>query len=322
MTNDLKNFPYFASRLNSMKERLDLWSGDNNVLGWISRQGKIKGLNLVDFNCPQHLEGLTVKEVKLALENVSLKTGSVCTRFNEDFLCGAFTNPEQKKRKAAIELVLKAGEWANDLGARELVVWSAFDGYDYSLQADYQIMWNQCTEAFRIVCDSFPNLKVSLEPKPTEPRRFFIHNTTGTAMLMVRDVDRENMGLTLDFGHCLMASENPGQSAALVGQEGKLFGVQLNDGFVKPGCEDGLALGTVHPLMTLEFIYWVQRFDYRGHIYFDTFPKNEDPVREAEYNIRRFCKWWEQASYLNEKGFKKMLCNEDTMGILELLEDL
>ncbi len=322
MTNDLKNFPYFASRLNSMKERLDLWSGDNNVLGWISRQGKIKGLNLVDFNSPQHLEGLTVKEIKSALENVSLKTGAVCTRFNEDFLCGAFTNPEQKKRKAAIELVLNAGEWANDLGARELVVWSAFDGYDYSLQADYQMMWNQCTEAFRIVCDSFPNLKVSLEPKPTEPRRFFIHNTTGTAMLMVRDVDRENMGLTLDFGHCLMASENPGQSVALVGQEGKLFGVQLNDGFVKPGCEDGLALGTVHPLMTLEFIYWVQRFDYRGHIYFDTFPKNEDPVREAEYNIRRFCKWWEQASYLNEKGIKKMLCNEDTMGILELLEDL
>ena len=109
---------------------------------------------------------------------------------------------------------------------------------------------NHCIEAFRIVCDSFTDLKVSLEPKPSEPRRFFIHNTTGTAILIVRDIDRENMGLTLDFGHCLMATENPGQSAALAGQEGKLFGVQLNDGFVKPGSEDGLALGTViicHP---------------------------------------------------------------------------
>ena len=182
-------------------------------------------------------------------------------------------------------------------------------------------MWKHCIEAFRIVCDAFTDLKVSLEPKPTEPRRFFIHNTTGTAMLMVRDIDRENMGLTLDFGHCLMATENPGQSAALAGQEGKLFGVQLNDGFVKPGSEDGLALGTVHPLMTLEFIYWLQRFDYQGHIYFDTFPKNEDPVREAEYNIRRFCKWWKQASSLDEKGIKEMLVKMDTMGILELLED-
>ncbi len=118
-----------------------------------------------------------------------------------------------------------------------------------------------------------------------------------------------------------MATENPGQSAALAGQEGRLFGVQLNDGFVKPGSEDGLALGTVHPLMTLEFIYWLQRFDYQGHIYIDTFPKNEDPVREAEYNIRRFCKWWKQARSLDEKGIKEMLSKNDTMGILELLED-
>ena len=73
--------------------------------------------------------------------------------------------------------------------------------------------------------------------------------------------------------------------------------------------------------MTLEFIYWLQRFDYQGHIYFDTFPKNEDPVREAEYNIRCFCKWWKQASSLDEKGIKEMLVKMDTMGILELLED-
>ena len=321
MTNEPKNVPYFASRLNSMGERLDLWSGENNVLGWIARQGTVQGLMLVDFNFPQHLKGLTVKEVKSALENVSLRTSAVCTRFPLEFENGAFTNPEPSKRRAAIDLVMNAGEWAKDLGARELVIWSAFDGYDYSLQADYQVMWDQCTEAFRIVCDSFPDLKVSLEPKPTEPNRFFIHNTTGTAMLMIRDIDRENMGLTLDFGHCLMATENPGQSAALVGQQCKLFGVQLNDGFVKPGSEDGLALGSVHPLMTLEFIYWLQQFDYQGHIYFDTFPKNEDPVREAEYNIRRFCKWWEQASSLDDKGIKDMLCKNDTMGIIELLED-
>ena len=81
MTNELKNPPCFASRLNSMGERLDLWSGNNNVLGWIARQGTIKGLKLVDFNSPQHLEGLTVKEVTSALENVSLRTGAVCTDF-------------------------------------------------------------------------------------------------------------------------------------------------------------------------------------------------------------------------------------------------
>ena len=90
MTNELKNVPRFASRLNSMGARLDLWKGENNVLGWIARQGTIKGLKLVDFNSPQHFDGLTGKEVTSALENVSLRTGAVCTRFPSEFEGGAF----------------------------------------------------------------------------------------------------------------------------------------------------------------------------------------------------------------------------------------
>ena len=61
--NNLKE-PLFASRLNSMGARRDLWSGTNDVLGWIARQGTIKGLDLIDFNSPQHLQGLSVEEVK------------------------------------------------------------------------------------------------------------------------------------------------------------------------------------------------------------------------------------------------------------------
>ena len=50
-----KEVPLFDSRLNSMGSRRDLWTGDNSVLDWIARQGAIEGLDLVDFNCPQHL---------------------------------------------------------------------------------------------------------------------------------------------------------------------------------------------------------------------------------------------------------------------------
>ena len=150
--------------------------------------------------------------------------------------------------------------------------------------------------------------------------RFFIHNTTRAALLLVRDIERENIGLTLDFWHCLMATENPAQTSVLKGQEGKHFIVQLNDGFVKPGCEDDLALGTVHPRMTLEFIYWLRRLDYQGHIYFDTFLINEDPVREAEHNIRLYKKWRKFASVIDENGIEELLIKKDKMAILELLE--
>ena len=43
--------------LNRQLRRSDLWSGGKDVWGWVDRQGTIKGLDLVDFNYPQHLEG-------------------------------------------------------------------------------------------------------------------------------------------------------------------------------------------------------------------------------------------------------------------------
>ena len=51
---------------------------------------------------------------------------------------------------------------------------------------------------------------------------------TAAALLLVREVDRPNFGVTLDYGHQLMAGENPAQSVAMAGAAGKLFGVQAS----------------------------------------------------------------------------------------------
>uniref|UniRef100_A0A0G4H920 Ribokinase n=1 Tax=Chromera velia CCMP2878 TaxID=1169474 RepID=A0A0G4H920_9ALVE len=297
-----EEFPLrFASRLNSMSARLDLWDGPNDVLGWIGRQGKVKGLSLVDFNYPQHLGNLEVKEVKTALESAGLETGAICLRFPKHMSAGAFTNPDESIRREAIQLTREAAEWARELGASEVIVWSAYDGFDYSFQVDFPSKWSQIVEAFQEVCDAFPDIRFSLEFKPTdENTRFFIVPSTGASLLLAADVDRKNFGLTLDVGHCLAAGENPAQSAAMCLQKGKLFGLQFNDGYTRLGAEDGLMAASVHPLMALELVYWLQKGGYEGHIYFDTFPRNEDPVREAEYNIRAVKRLWKEAEKLRK----------------------
>ena len=47
---------------------------------------------------------------------------------------------------------------------------------------------------------------------------------------------------------------------------------------------------------------------------------NEDPVREAEFNIRRFKAMWQRASRLSAHGIDELLKKHDAMGVLELLE--
>jgi len=242
-------------------------------------------------------------------------------RYPKEMQAGGFTNADDALRRRAIELTKEGCAWAEALGATELVVWSAFDGYDYAHQADHVVMWARVVDAFRQVCDAYPALKVSLEFKPTdENTRFFAVPSTGAALLLVEEINRPNMGLTIDFGHCLAAGENPAQSAAMVGARGKLFGIQLNDGYTRLGAEDGLILGSVHPHLALEFVAWLQKTAFGGHVYFDTFPRNEDPVREAEYNIRKFKRLWRQAERLRAAGLDELTARQDAMAVLEFLE--
>ena len=318
----------FASRLNSMKDRRDLCTDaahTNDVLGWVARQGGVRGLTHVDLNYPQHLDaaGVSVEAARSALKAAGLLAGAVCLRYPPKFRLGAMTHPDAALRAEAVALTVAAGRCGGQLGADELVVWSAYCGYDYALQVDYDALWERVVHSFQAVCDALPETKVSLEFKPTdENTRFFAVPSSGAALQLVSDVGRANMGLTLDIGHCLMAGENPAQSVAMVGGRGKLFGVQCNDGYGRLGAEDGLMFGSVNPRMALEFCTWLQKTAYRGHIYFDTFPGVVDPVAECEYNIQRFKALWVQAERLRAAGMDDCLARHDALASLKLQDSI
>jgi sugar phosphate isomerase/epimerase len=322
-------FPFLiGSRLNSMKDRPDLWTDETleTPKDYVKRQGTIRGLTCVDFNYPQHFGSSfwgSVKEMRDALDEEGLVAGAVCLRYPSKFARGAMNHPDPALRNEAIELTKEAAEVATELGCDEVVIWSAFDGYDYPFQVNYNEKWDQLVAAFQDLCDSFPNINFSLEYKPTdENTRFFTVPTTGAALQLVDEIDRPNMGLTLDVGHMLMAGENPGQSIAMVGRKRKLFGIQLNDGFTRLAAEDGLMFGSVHPSMALEIMYQLYRTDFRGHFYFDTFPQRSDPVKEAEYNIRQVKRFWYAASEgIDESRLRKINEEHDAVEALELVDE-
>jgi len=122
-----------------------------------------------------------------------------------------------------------------------------------------------------------------------------------------------------------MAGENPAQSVAYVNRnKNSLFGVQLGDGYSRVGAEDGLAFGSLSPKQSIEFVYWLIKTNFKGHIYFDTFPRNEDPIRECEYNIRQFKKMYKLAHKMlkGDDSIKvnNILSKQDAMAMLEYLE--
>lgn len=265
-----------ATRINSFLPQL------GNDLGRVFGEFSRMGLTHVDLNYPEHVAGVSAEEMRCMLSENHLELNGVALRFRKEFINGEYGNADPHVSTRAIELTKEACDYCRAVGGNVVTVWLGFDGFDYAFQIDYVRVWNQLVAAFQEVCDYAPDLKVSIEYKPFEERSFAFIDSLGLVLAMIADIDRPNIGATLDYCHMLMKHDNPAYGAAVLGARGRLYGIHLNDGYGR--MDDGLMVATVSPVQTLEFLYYVRKYGYGNAIYFDTFPVIEDAVAEAERN--------------------------------------
>jgi len=256
----------------------------NNDLAQVFSKFKALGLTHVDLNYPEHVNGYTSAEMKMLLAESNLKANGVALRFRKDFINGELGNSDKNIAQEALKLCKEAADYCRDVGGEIVTIWLGFDGFDYSFQIDYQKVWNQLVHAFKEIANYAPDLKISIEYKPFQPRAYAFIDSMGVAGMMINDIDCDNVGITLDYCHMLMKHENPAFAADIFGSRNKLFGVHLNDGYGLN--DDGLMIGTSTPFKTLEFLYYVKKHGYNKAIYFDTFPVIEHAVKECEQNIK------------------------------------
>ena len=281
----------YATRLNSFRvNEAQYWQGKIGkitTLDVLDRATKVKNLTAVDLNFPDHLEGLEETDIAAKLRYNGIALNGFAMRYygNADYKLGAFTNPDANIRRAAIDLTKRGLDSLARMGGNLMTLWMGQDGFDYSFQADYATLWQHTIDAIREVADHNPKIDISIEYKPNEPRSFSLMPDVATTLLAIREIDRKNLGVTWDFAHVLYADEMPAFAAMLIHRHSRLLGVHLNDGYAKR--DDGLMVGSVHPLQTIELLYVLDRIGYDGAIYFDTFPDitGLDPIAECTTNI-------------------------------------
>lgn len=279
----LKNRPRYAGRLNAFKLGLQR----PTVADLVARAASVEGLDAADLNYPDHFEGHSPAELGRIMADHGVVLNGLAMRYYTDpgFRLGAFSNPDRAVRRAAVDLTQRGLDALAEMGGHVMTLWLGQDGVDYAFQGDYGRMWQDSLDCLAEVCDHNPGLDVALEYKPNEPRAFSLMPDIGTNLLALRELGRANTGITLDFCHVLFAGEIPAQSAQLAGRYSRILGVHLNDGYGKR--DDGLMVGSVHPMQTLELFVELDRQGFDGVIYFDTFPDHGglDPVAEAAVNV-------------------------------------
>lgn len=281
----------FATRLNSFASRAEAEWPDlrakPSVLQMAARAARVDGLTDLDLNYPDHIAE-SPRALAEKLGDLGLAVNGFAMRYytNPAFKLGAFTHPDRHVRQEAIDLTKRGIDAAREAGASLMTIWLGQDGFDYAFQADYDRLWQHEIDGVREVCAHDPDCWISIEYKPNEPRAYSLMPDCATTLLAIKEAGSANLGVTLDFAHVLYADEQPAFAAALIARHSRLLGVHLNDGYAKR--DDGLMVGAVHSVQTIELLRQIRRDGYAGAIYFDTFPDMTglDPVHECQVNIQ------------------------------------
>lgn len=295
----------YASRLNSFSSCPErYWNSATykpTTLELIERASQAKGLSAVDLNFPDHFKD--GRKVMSFATDRGLTINGMAMRYYSDpgFKLGAFTHPNSKVRQSAIDLTKEAMDVLEEVGGDLLTIWLGQDGWDYPFQVDYEALWEAEIDAIRNIAEHNCNIKISIEYKPSEPRAFSLLSDLAMTLLAIRKVDRPNLGVTLDFAHVLYAGESPACTTALIQRESQLLGIHLNDGYGRR--DDGLMVGAVNLVQTLELLFHLVCKEFDGVIYFDTFPDvtGLDPVKECENNIAMVKALWSVAKDLSHQ---------------------
>lgn len=287
----------------------------------IEQAAKVGDIKCLDINYPFAGEGVTIAQVKETLKRTGLRTQAITPHlYMQEFRLGSFTNPDPELRQKAIDLGKKAVEVARELGAKYVKFWPGQDGFDYPFQADYRQLWDYSVEGVRAVAESAPDMQFAIEYKLKEPRVHMFFSNAARTLLAIEDMGVDNVGLVMDLGHSLFAKEVPADVLHMVSRRGKLTSVEVNDNWRE--WDDDMAVGSVHLVETLEFLYALRQIGWQGPILLDQFPFREHPVRAARTSIRTIRALDGALDRLDLNALKAAQSQQDALEAQQIVMDL
>lgn len=302
----------FASRFNSFMH------GEQKTFEKvIIDMAGISELHAVDLNYPEHFNGNNVQNMKEIMKKNGIMLNGIATRFRDEYINGELGNPDDSISDKALTLCFESIDVCREMGGKVVTIWLGYDGYDYSFQLDYLKAWKKVIQAFKKICDYAHDIQISIEYKPFQPRVHSLISSLGDTMTMLHEIDRPNLGVTLDFCHMLMKGENPAFAVSLLADKNKLFGIHLNDG--NHLNDDGLMVGMTNFIQTLEFMYYLKKEKYEGVIYFDTFPIRENEVKECEANIQMVKQLDKMIDRVGLDRIEKVIDQNDALEVQKLM---
>jgi xylose isomerase len=282
----------------------------------------VDGVGGLEMHYPTEVTDANHRDLKKLADDLGMKIVQLAPHLWVDprWKFGQFANPDAKLRRQAIDLAKQTMDIASRMEAEIMVYWPAQDGYDYPFQIDHRKALDWLVEGLSEWADHNAEQKVVVEYKAFEPRAHILLPTIGHCMTIVNEINRPNLGINIDMGHAFMMKENLAESIALCCRYGKLFHTHWNDNWKL--FDDDVIVGTVNLWETLEALFWLEEWDYRGWFGLDLFPYREPPEKAMEESIRNLKFGYELLDRVPRQELRQCFQSSDAIRISQLMRGM
>jgi xylose isomerase len=259
-------------------------------------------------------------ETKKWMNDLGLEFAAINANIKKDPLLvpGSLSRPGKDVREKAIGIIKGAKDYAKEVGAPLVTCCPLADGYDNLFQINYGKAWNHLVDGVAEAASYLPEIPLFVEYKYNETRVHCHLDSCAKTLLLLKQVNNPATGVTLDFGHSLLAHENPAQALALCAESGVDFYLHTNDNDWNADWD--LIGGSRNFLHYVEFMFYAHKYKYEKYFTTDASPRIFDMFRFFDIHSSISEGIWKLAGSLDRKKYLQLMEEEKAMDLMELVK--
>lgn len=280
---------------------------------------KVQGVTGVEMVYPY--ETGDPAETKQWMDELGLEFAAINANIKKDIdlVPGSLSRPNKAARDKAISIIKGAKDYAKAVGAPLVSCCPLADGYDNLFQVNYGKAWRYLVDSVAEAAAYLPEIPLFIEYKFNETRVNCILESCAKTILLLKEVGNPNMGVTLDFGHSLLAKENPAQALALCAESGFDFYLHTNDN--DWNFDWDLIGASRNFLHYAEFMFYAREYNYDKYFTTDASPRTFDMFEFFNLHGSISEAIWNLAGSIDRDKYLKLMEEEKAMELLKLVKE-
>lgn len=268
----------------TQRDRFCTYQRPLTVTEKLERAARVPGVTGVELIFPDECRDRSDLPDVLRQLNLLPAAININIKGHQRFVCGALSSPDPQVRRAAVETIAEAKEFAQMIGCERVTCAPLADGYDYPFQLNYASAWARMVESLQEAAEHIPEVTLHIEHKPADPRTCGLLASPSKVLRLCKDVGRSGLGITFNVGHSLYGGGWPAAEFTRVSAAGVPCYIHHNDGAVEWDWD--LMPGSQSFWLLVELLYFIKESGYEGWFTADTLPLRQDAVEFFAANVR------------------------------------